>query len=451
MGRRDSGLGLIIRLLNPVCSGIFYFLPMREDLLHYIWKFRKFNSKSLRTVRGNVLNVLDPGKHNKYSGPDFTDARIEIDGQLWAGNVEIHLNSSDWYAHRHHMDPAYSNLVLHVVWNCDKLVFEPSGEQITTLVLKDYVDESLLENYKKLLQRKKKKFINCDDYAGDLSIFLLLPWYEHLYRERLDKKAASLSKYLDECQGDWEKAFFIWMMRGFGQQVNKSSFVSLARLLDFKIYRKCSSNLRQLECLLYGVSGLLENKIFNDPYTQSLKEEFQFLKRKYKIGDTISVTPEFMGVRPLNFPTIRLSQLAVLYHTHRAIFSKIMEAKYLSEIQELLDVQASPYWNNHYTFGNPSKFRAKRLSRSFRQSLIINSILPAKYLFAREHGKDIYLHIRTLVSQLQQENNAVINKFKKMKFPVHHALDSQALLQLFNAYCLKNRCLECALGNQILN
>ena len=424
---------------------------MGEDLLHYIWKFRKFDSKYLCTVRGSILNILDPGKHNKYSGPDFTDARIEIDGQLWAGNVEIHLNSSDWYAHGHHRNPSYSNLVLHVVWNCDKLVFEPSGKQITTLEIKEFVDESLLENYKRLLQRKKKKFINCEDHSGDISIFLLLPWYEHLYRERLIKKAANLQKHLEACQGDWEKAFFIWMMQGFGQQVNKTSFISLAQSLDFKIYRKCTADLQQMECLLYGMSGLLDNKSLNDPYLQSLKDEFKFLKKKYQIGDIISVTPEFMGVRPMNFPTIRLSQIAVLYHRHKAIFSKIMDADNLSEIQDLLKVQASTYWNDHYTFGNPSKFRIKRLSRSFMQSLIINSILPAKYLFAREHGNDNYQDIRNLVSQLSREYNVVINKFKRIKFPVHHALDSQALLQLHNSYCVKNRCLECALGNQILN
>ena len=424
---------------------------MREDLLHYIWKFRKFDSINLCTVRGSVLNILDPGKHNRYSGPDFSDARIEIDGQLWAGNVEIHVNSSDWYAHGHHEDPTYSNLILHVVWNSDRLVFEPSGKQITTLLIKEYVDESLLENYKKLLHRHQKKFINCEDYTRDLSIDLLLPWYEHLYRERLNKKAANLSEYLEECQGDWERAFFIWMMQGFGQQVNKHSFVALARTLDFKIFRKCSSSLQQLECLLFGMSGLLGKNASSDPYLQSLKEEFRFLKLKYRLQDSIPAEPEFMGVRPMNFPTIRLSQIAVLYNTHKALFSKIIDARSLAEIIKLLEVQTTPYWDNHYTFGNLSQFRIKSLSKSFRYSLIINSILPARYLYAMEHGKENYLQIRNLVSQLYQERNTVISKFKKLRFPAHHALDSQALLQLYNTYCVKNRCLECALGNQILN
>ena len=424
---------------------------MREDLLHYIWKFKKFHCKNLITVRGSKLQILNFGQHNKYSGPDFLNSKIEINGQLWAGNVEIHLNSSDWYAHGHHLDPAYQNVILHVVWNHDKTVYGPAGHPITTLQMSEYVDISLLENFQRLLHQQRKRFINCEDYRKDVSVFILLPWYEHLYRERLDTKAVVLKKLLNELNGDWERCFFIWMLQGFGQLVNKNSFLSLARSVDFKLFRRMSSEVDKLESLLFGLSGLLGKKDQVDPYHKSLYMNYRSIKTIHKLADTAVIKPEFMGVRPSNFPTIRLSQFSMLYSKHGSLFSKVVEAVSLDELQRLLEVAATQYWDSHYTFGKSSKASVKVLSRSFRQSLIINSILPAKYLYAREHGEDNYRHIRDLIAHLKSENNGLIQSFREMDFPVHHALDSQALLQLHNNYCIKNRCLECAIGNQILN
>ena len=424
---------------------------MREDLLHYIWKFKKFNSGSLITIQGASLQIIDFGQHNKHSGPDFLNSRIEIDAQLWAGNVEIHINSSDWYAHGHHHDTAYRNVILHVVWNHDKTVFGPSGQPIATLKISEYTDMSLIENFEILFQKQKDRFINCEDYNHNIPIFPLLPWYEHLYRERLDIKASILKKLLQELNGDWERSFFIWMLQGFGQQVNKSSFLSLAHAIDFSIFKRITSDVHKLESMLFGLSGLLFNENCNDPYIESLEVTYRFIKRKHRLENTSVIRPEFMGVRPSNFPTIRLSQFAVLYATHRTLFSKMVESTSLNEIQDLLKVRATKYWDSHYTFGKPAKASDKLLSKTFRQSLIINSILPAKYLYAREHGDDFYPYVRNLMTQLNYENNGLIQSFKKMNYPVHHALDSQALLQLYNNYCTKNRCLECAIGNQILN
>ena len=424
---------------------------MREDLLHYIWKFKKYHTKNLSTTEGSTLQILNFGKHNKYSGPDFLHARIEIDGQIWVGNVEIHLNSSDWFSHGHHKDEAYHNVILHVVWNHDREVPGPSGSPLTTLLLSEYVDQSLIENFKKLFQKNKRTFINCEDYSRDLSIFLVLPWYEHLYRERLDEKTKILRKHLAESRGDWEQSFFIWMLQGFGQHVNKPSFLSLARAIDFKLFRRLASDVHQLESLLFGMSGLLQNENSLDHYQQSLVKSYRFIRNKNKLVDKSIIRPEFMGVRPPNFPTIRLSQFAALYASHKNLLSKMIESNCLGSMNALLQVQASPYWDSHYTFGKIVETRIKKLSRSFSQTLIINSILPAKYLFAKEHGEDNYQLIRSIIAQLRTEQNGVIDRFRERDFPVHHALDSQALLQLHNSYCVKNRCLECAIGNQILN
>lgn len=438
-------------LLNPACSGIFYFTPMREELLHYIWKFKKFRLHGLKTIRGLSIQLLDVGAYNRHSGPDFLNARLEIDKQLWAGNIELHVKSSHWYVHKHHRDKSFQNIVLHVVWEADRLVYRDNGEEIPTLVLREYVNVSLLDSYRKLLTKTNKKFINCEEHTREFSIFLVLPWLEHLFRERLDQKCKEADQIFRASNKNWEKLLFIQLLKNFGQRANRSSFLSLARAVDYNVVRKIGQNTFQLECLLFGLSGILAKNRARDHYHQSLTEEYAYLVKKYKLSEVQVEIPEFMGIRPSNFPTIRLSQFAVLYSHNQNLFGKLLVAQNKNELYDLLNIKATAYWHTHYNFGKKSKEKNKILSKAFIDILIINAVLPIKYLFAKERGEDIYPQLRNLVSEISKENNSLVQRYQFIGFPVHHAIDSQALIQLYHSYCVKNRCLECALGNQILN
>ncbi|MGI9546476.1 MAG: DUF2851 family protein [Flavobacteriaceae bacterium] len=423
---------------------------MREELLHYVWKFTKFQLNGLQTAKKQVLQLLDVGTQNKHSGPDFLNARIEIDKQLWAGNIEIHVKSSDWYAHKHSMDRSYDNVILHVVWELDKPVFRPTGEEIPTLVLRNYVAESLLDSYVRLMSETNRKFINCEDCASEFSVFLLLPWLEHIFRERLEQKSRELDDILSASANDWEKLLFIALLKNFGQRANRTSFLSLAKAIDFNIVKRIKNNAVRLESLLFGLSGLLEKYPETDPYHSLLASEYNYLKKKHKLNELQVEMPEFMGVRPLNFPTIRLSQFAALYSNHQNLFSRLIALKKPDEFYEFFSIQSSGYWKTHYNFGKTSKEKSGGLSRAFKDMLIINCVVPLKFLYARDRGEDIYQELRNLISQLSKENNNVVYHYQSLGFPARHALDSQALLHLHDSYCRKNRCLECALGNQIL-
>ncbi|MCM4173163.1 DUF2851 domain-containing protein [Arenibacter sp. TNZ] len=424
---------------------------MREDLLHFIWKYKKLQLKNLLGSKNESIQILDVGSHNLLSGPDFFNAKIEIDQQLWAGTVEMHIKSSDWYAHNHEIDPNYHNVILHVVWEDDCDVFRSDNTAITTLILKDYISSNILLEYQKLFYHKGKAAINCSNEIGNIDDFVLQNWLEVLYFERLEKKTNQVDELLIEFNNDWEQVFFILLAKNFGLKINGEVFFEIAKQLQFPIVRKIQGHPLQLESVLYGLAGLLEDDTINDDYFKSLKSEFVFLKAKYTLLDTLLRKPEFFKLRPSNFPTIRLSQLANLYTLQQSIFSKVIGAKSAKEIYSVFKVTASEYWDNHYTFGKISKNYSKKLSRKFVDLLIINTILPIKLSYAKHLGRDVNEEIINIISDIASESNTVISKFGMLKLQFPSAKESQAVLQLYNEYCTKNKCLQCAVGHQLLN
>lgn len=423
---------------------------MREDLLHFVWKYQKFSGQSLMTTDKITVQVKNPGTHNHGAGPDFFNARLLIGGQEWAGNVELHVKSSDWYAHGHENDLNYNNVVLHVVWEDDVSVFRKDGSAIATLVLKDYLSRALLMGYRKLLEDSKKAFINCEQDIASVDGFLLDNWLERLFFERLEQKSAAVFELLDQCQNDWEKVLFSLLMKSFGSKVNGEAFLDIARILDFSIVRKVAHDALQLEALLFGTAGLLHEDHL-DAYHNQLKQSYGFLENKFNLGGVGIRPPAFYGLRPNNFPTLRLSQVAVLYHKVPNLFSEVVEAKRLSEIVSFFEVSAGEYWNSHYTFGKTSKESKKRLTKNFIELLVVNAIVPIKFCYAKQLGKNVDEELVEMLSGIKPEQNGIIEKFKSAGLRSDNALHTQAKIQLYNHYCTKNKCLQCAVGTSLLN
>ncbi|MDG1730045.1 MAG: DUF2851 family protein [Algibacter sp.] len=422
---------------------------MQEDFLHYIWKHKKIQFNNLKTTTGEAVLVNTVGQHNHNSGPDFFNAKIKIGEQLWAGNVEIHIKSSDWFLHSHEQDKAFDNVILHVVWEDDTEVFRKDNTPIPTLQLKDIVDDSMLNNYEKLFA-KQNKWINCENDFASTDDFILGNWLERLYFERLERKAETIQTLLEASKNDWEAVLFKMLTKNFGLKVNGESFFSLAQSTDFSIIRKAQSNPQILEALLFGQAGLLEQDL-EDAYFIDLVKDYQFLKQKFKI-ENIQVLPiNFFRLRPANFPTIRLSQLASLYNKQQNLFSKIIALNKLEDFYELFKVTTSEYWKTHYTFQKESKESTKILSKSFIDLLLINTILPIKFSYARQKGEAVDAEIIKIASALASEKNSIIDAFNNLKKVSKSSLDSQSLIQLKTEYCDKNKCLKCAVGNQFLN
>jgi hypothetical protein len=422
---------------------------MQEAFLHYIWKQKKFDKTNLITVDNALILVKSVGRHNQLSGPDFFNAQIQIGEQLWAGNVEIHIKSSDWYVHNHENDTAYDNVILHVVWDHDADIFRKDNSIIPTLELKKYVDQSVLENYNRLFQNQKK-WINCENDFAQVDDFLVNNWLERLYFERLEHKSEVIEELLQKSKNNWERVLFSMLTKNFGLNINGEAFLSMSQSFDFSVLRKLQFSQREMESLFFGQSGLLIVDS-QDVYFNDLKSKYAFIKQKFKLDNTSVLPMQFFRLRPPNFPTIRLSQLASLYFKHNNLLSVVIATKTLEGFYDLFEVSISEYWQTHYNFSTISKPSKKKLSKSFINLLLINTIVPIKFAYAKSQGKEITEEILELMQQIPAENNSIVVKFQELKKVTNSANQSQALIQLKTNYCDKNKCLQCAIGSTLIS
>tara|TARA_R100000306_G_scaffold6864_7_gene9192 strand:- start:3406 stop:4680 length:1275 start_codon:yes stop_codon:yes gene_type:complete len=421
---------------------------MKEDFLHYVWKFQKFTTSQLKTTDGQSVKVISVGQHNYDSGPDFFNAKLSIEKQLWAGNVEIHLKSSDWYVHNHEKDRAYDSVILHVVWEHDADVFTKEDSPIPTVEIKSIINTATLGKYRKLFS-KKQQWIPCEPELSYVESFTVHNWLETLYFERLQQKSQLILKELEKSNNHWEAVLFNLLAKNFGLKVNGDAFYSMAQSLDFSTVKKCTEKQSELEALFLGQSGLLEG-INEDGYFQELQKTYKYLVHKFQLSNDEVVMPKYFRLRPPNFPTIRLSQLAVLYAVEKQLFSKVISTSKKEDFYKMFGVTASAYWDTHYNFGVVSAKRKKKLTKAFIDLLLINTIIPLQFCYANAVKKDISEELIQLTSSIDKEENSIIKKFNQLKPVARTALHSQGLLQLKNNYCNKVKCLQCAIGNAIL-
>ncbi len=420
---------------------------MKEDFLHHVWQYKKFSLQGLKTVQGEPIEIINAGQYLQQSGPDFFNAQLVIGGQKWAGNVEIHIKSSDWYLHSHENDPNYDNVVLHVVWEHDTEVMRRDNSEIPVLELKHYTDPKLIESYNALAAAKT--WIYCEKELESMNGFVLENWKERLFFERLERKAAPILQLATERGNDWEAVLFCFLAKNFGLNTNGGTFFALANSLPFGVVRKESFDAENLEALLLGRAGLLDGD-YEDACPRDLKARYAYMAHKHQLKPAHIDSPEFFRHRPDNFPTIRLSQFAQLYHKHQNLFSKVIGSATVEDIYEIFEVQASSYWQTHYTFDKESSKKRKALTASFIDLIIVNTIIPFRFAYARHTGKELSEELIGLLKSVAPEKNAVVNKFRSFKVVAESAYDTQSLLQLRNEYCAHKRCMQCALGLELL-
>lgn len=420
---------------------------MKEDFLHYLWKFKKFDALNLRTFNDEEITIINVGQYLELAGPDFFNAQITIGNQKWAGNVEIHLKSSDWYVHHHEIDSAYENVILHVVWEHDTEIFRSNNSEIPVLELKNYVDQATIKNYQSLMA--PKSWIFCEKQIKEVDEFVFKNWQERLFFERLERKSKPIFDLLEQTSQDWEAVLFSLLARNFGLNTNGEVFFKMAQSIPFSIIRKESFEVENLEALFFGLAGLLDSEK-EDNYYKDLKFRYFYLLHKYQIEHLMADQVQFFKHRPDNFPTIRLSQLANLYHTHQNLFSKISTLNSLKNSVQVFQIGVSPYWESHYQFDKESPIKKKMLSKSFIDLLLVNTIIPLQFAFAKSQGKEITEDLINLLNGLNPEKNAIIDKFSSFGIVSKNPFDTQSLLQLKKEYCNKSRCLECALGLELM-
>lgn len=424
---------------------------MKEEFLHYLWKYGLYDHESLYDNEGQKITVLHPGEYNRDSGPDFFNARILIGTTEWAGNVEIHNKASHFYSHGHHRDHAFDNVILHVVAENDRSVNNSKGEEILTVELA----------YSPLYYEKYCELINnpftiaCQKELGRIDSFLVRHWLQSVLIERMKEKSETISAIYRETGNDWDETFYRVLSRYFGFRVNTEPFEMLASAIPFRIIRKHADNRKQIEALLFGTAGMLEEGLFrealSDSYYIDLVKEYRVLASKYSLYPLHGCLWKFSRLRPVNFPTVRISQLAALLGTAGGLFSRIIEADDTAEIRDLLGASASKYWDDHYVFGKKSRIMKKNTGDQATDILMLNAVIPVIFCYGQLHGKkELCERAVSFSEEIGPEENIVVREWKEAGIECESAFFTQALLQLTENYCRKRRCLECSVGCRII-
>jgi hypothetical protein len=418
---------------------------VKERLLQFIWQFQHFNRNGLTTVTGEEVQVQQVGRYNTNQGPDFLDARIRVGNTDWAGSVELHTLTSDWYKHGHQADRNYDNVILHVVWEHD--VGKREGPLIPILELNDKVPKWLLQRYEEWMHTAS--FIPCERSINTFPALNWKSWKDRLVIERLERRANWVDSYCRQNNYHWEETGWWLIARNFGMPVNADAFESIARSIPVRLLAKRKQQLIQLEALLFGQAWLL-NKKFREKYPRLLQKEYRFLQKSFGL-EPVTVPVHFLRMRPANFPTVRLAQLAALVNKSSQLFSKIREEDRLTEIRSLFDVTANDYWHYHYRFDEDTAFREKKLGKSMIDSIIINAVCPLLFAYGTYHKLQQYKD-RALdwLEKTPAELNSITRAFRGLGISGKTAFDSQALLELKTHYCDQRKCLECGVGNFLL-
>lgn len=421
---------------------------MKEEFLYYVWQYQLFFKSGIKTTKQQPITILKSGIRNKNSGPDFLNAHVIIGDVTWVGNVEMHVKSSDWYVHNHEQDSNYDAVILHVVWEHDMSVFTKENQLLPTLELKNSIDKELMNRYNSLFY-DQKRWIPCENQFHTVDPFVITNWLARLYFERIEQKSTVIKELLQKTNFDFEAALFLLLAKNFGLKINGDAFFKLASSIDFSVVQKVRFDEFQLSALFFGQAGFLSEDL-QEPYYIQLKNEYTYLRHKYQLTPIHKNYFQFFRMRPPNFPTIRIAQLASLYHQHQNLFSKVMEIDKKEDFYKLFSVDVQEFWKTHFTFETVSKTSSKKITKSFVDLLLINTIIPLKFIYLQHQSTFDEVEITQLISQISSEKNAIIDRFSQLKISAKNALESQALIELNNNYCTKKRCLQCAIGNQLL-
>ena len=409
---------------------------MKEEFIYYLWENRLLHL-DLKTTDNEEITILSVGIRNHDSGADFVNARIKIGDALWAGQVEIHVRASDWFKHNHHNDANYDSVILHVVYENDT-----DSLKIPTLEIKDKFDLSIFHKYNWFFG--SRNWIPCGEFVGGVQNFTLISWLDRMLVEHLEDECKDLDFKLKNNQYDWEQAFYQRLMRYFGLKVNNDSFEYLSRILPLNLLLRHRDNDIYIESMMFGCAGFLERD-FEEDYPSLLKRDFMMLKSKFGLKVMPLSNWKFLRLRPPNFPTIRIAQLAKIITKNGNMFSKIRDADDIQEIRDLFDVELNSYWDNHFQFDKTSKVeRRKILGKTAVDLIIINAIVPMLFYYGHTHSMESYKEkAMSFLEQIEAEDNLIIRNFQKSGIVLQNAFQTQAILYMYKYYCKRRRCLEC--------
>ena len=422
---------------------------MEEAFLHFIWKFQQFNHQKLQIDDGQTLIVFEQGFKNKDAGPDFKNAKIKIGEIIWNGNIEIHVRASDWKRHGHQQDLAYDNVILHVVWKNDDIIYRKDGSRVPTLELNGLIDDDILFRYNELLVPEEE--ILCHRYLPQIQEITIYNMLDGALARRLEAKSQRIFRDFGLTNQDWEEIAWRSLARNFGFKTNAEPFGELAKSISIKVLKKEAHDHSTVEAILFGMAGFLEDDPADD-FHENLKNEFEFKSKKYSLKNHLHRHQwKFLRLRPANFPTVRIAQLANLVSSQPNLFSLFVDHQAPKDLIKKLEAEQSAYWREHYDFGKKAKSTIGKLGKGSLENILINTVAPLLFAYGiHRDDNDMKEKALELLGSLKAENNSIINKWKAAGIKVSTAFDSQALIEQFNEYCLKKKCLDCPVGADII-
>lgn len=416
---------------------------VHEEFLHFIWKNRLFDYNRLSTTCGKPVEVLRTGEPNDHAGPDFFNARVRIDGLVWAGNVEIHMHSSDWNRHGHHLDPAYNNVILHVVGDHDCEITSQKQRRIHTVVL--HYSSGLETKYRQL--KTSDHWLPCAHFIRIAPSSLIRKWLDRLYSERLERKSCRILRTIQESDRTWEETFFRTLAAGYGLPINSLPFEMVASSVPLLLLMEHKDDRTELEAILFGQAGFPGGSAQNGPYIRTLREKYRMIMDGFPCKPVPWHLWKFLRLRPASFPTLRISQFASLIHRRFPVMNEVLSCGSVTELEQILRTEASEYWNTHYLFGKNSPVSVKYLGRQAVSTLMINAIVPFLTVYGNMQSRqDCNDLAEEIITGLNAESNEIIKKWRTFGLNPSNAQESQALIQLHDYYCRHRRCLECPIG-----
>jgi hypothetical protein len=417
---------------------------LSEELIYYVWSNKTFGHNNLKTTVGETVEIVSYGTRNYSSGPDFLNGKVKINGILWAGNIEMHVRSSDWVKHKHDNDPAYKNVILHVVYDEDKVINE-----LPVLVMKDIIYENILQQHDKLME--STDWIPCEKIISTANLEKFSIWSHGITIERLVGKMGKLQSSQAYQSKDWHQLMYQQIAKYFGASENMEVFESITEKLPYNLILKNKHDAKIIESLVFGVAGFLNNEI-DDPYFIGLKREYDFQKTKYSLSENKLVEWRNFGMYASGSPTYRLAQFAAfIFHT-KNIFDLCINVVDIKVLKKMLDVEVNAYWTSHFAFGKEtSAIKSSNLSSDFKERIIINAIIPVLFSYAKEtDNDDLAVQTIDLLSSLKVEKNSILDKWKSLGLKATSALESQALIHLKTRYCDLKKCLSCPIGRELI-
>jgi hypothetical protein len=425
---------------------------MNEHFLHFVWRYLAFDRSSLKSESGECIEILFPGNYNRLGGPDFMNARLRIGDTLWVGHVEIHVNSGDWLKHGHQHDDHYKNVILHVVFTNDKNISILNEGDLPVLVLKDRIRPETFDRYQQWM-RKSDTPVVCEIKNIPPPEIVVAAWKSRLLVERIEMKSATILELLEECQGRWQDVFYVRLARSIGQGPNAQCFEQLARAVPLALIHKYRDQPLRCDALLFGMSGLLDRVEEPDEYVQGLLAEFTFLKAKHGVESMSGLMWHFRGVRPQNFPTLRIAQLSAILRKHVSLFQFVITCSTIKELKNLFQIELDEYWTQHYHFGQKTILSSsKKLGDFMLNGILLNAVALVLFSMGRYESNHKLIDLSLFIYEnCKAEQNHITEVWSRLGIDSKHSGDSQALIQLYHDYCERKRCLECSIGHFYLS